>query len=67
MGIHHGELHLGTTDDDPNGIADCTTCHGTAVVDAQPCPDCHQRQQLRNAFWAAGPGPARLQRLIRDL
>lgn len=52
-------------DDDPNGVRNCRTCSGTAVVDGQPCPDCLAVQQERNKQWddelaqrrAARPAP----------
>lgn len=55
-------LHFGTDPTDPNGTSACSTCLGEGILrdPARPCPECHQRQQLRNAWWGSGPGPARL-------
>lgn len=58
------DLHFGADPDDPTGVRSCDTCHGAAVVNGQICEDCQTRQQLRNAWWASGPGPAELRRLI---
>ena len=48
--VSEDNLHLGTHPDDPTGVQNCSTCPGTAVVDGHPCPDCHARQKLRNAW-----------------
>ena len=60
-------LHFGTLQDDPTGVSDCDICNGTAVVGTEPCQECLQRQQLRNAWWTASGGPERLRETLRDL
>lgn len=57
-------LHLGTLPDDPTGVADCGVCGGRAVCDAAPCPACRERQRIRDAWWASGPGPQRFRRTL---
>ena len=65
--VSEDNLHLGTHPDDPTGVQNCSTCPGTAVVDGHPCPDCHARQKLRNAWWASSAGPAQLRDTLRNL
>jgi hypothetical protein len=60
-------LHFGTRPDDPTGVRDCPDCPGTAVVNGMPCPACHDRQQLRNAWWDSSAGPGRLRKTLRNL
>lgn len=64
-------LCFGSDPSDPNGTADCRTCEGAGTVPAppraRPCPECHERQRLRNAWWDSGPGPERLAAKLRQL
>ncbi|WP_371594744.1 DUF7577 domain-containing protein [Streptomyces virginiae] len=63
------DLHFGADPGDPNGTADCSTCAGEGTVPAppRPCPACHERQLLRNGWWAGGPGPERLAAKLRAI
>ncbi len=65
--VTEDNLHFGSDPDDPNGVRDCTTCTGSAIVDAAICPDCHSRQQLRTAWWNSSAGPEHLRRTLTDL
>jgi hypothetical protein len=67
MPVTATDLHFGSEPDDPTGVRDCGTCSGRAVVNGQLCPDCQTRQQLRNAWWASGPGPAQVRAAIERL
>lgn len=64
MAITDDNLHLGSRENDPTGVADCDQCSGTAVSGGAPCPSCRGRQELRNAWWNSGPGPERLRRKL---
>ncbi|MBB4929171.1 hypothetical protein [Kitasatospora kifunensis] len=44
---------------DPNGVQRCLTCRAEGIIanpDPRPCPDCHSRQQVRNAAWEQSGG-----------
>lgn len=51
-----GDLRFGDDPHDPNDTHQCPYCKGTAILDGQPCPHCHSRQQQRNEAWEAEHG-----------